>query len=204
MTTRSRSQETGSLADLTPDPKNVRKHNPRNIDIIGDGIQKVGFSRSIVVDENGDILVGNGAVEAAIAVGLEKVRFVEADGEEVIAVVRRGLTDEQKKLLSLYDNRSSDLSEWDRLELERLATENPELLQSLWFDEELERDLARLSRRDQMYEASTTPEIGDGIVSANDVESAAARLANLLHSDPVYKVIMCPHCLQEIRLLDEH
>ena len=48
-----------SIADLTPDPANRRKHNPRNIGMIVESLQKVGAARSIVIDEQGNILAGN-------------------------------------------------------------------------------------------------------------------------------------------------
>ena len=54
-----------TLADLIPDPRNAREHNPRNIGMIVDSLHQVGAARSIVIDENNVILAGNGVVEAA-------------------------------------------------------------------------------------------------------------------------------------------
>lgn len=102
-----------SIADLTPDPSNRRKHNPRNIGMIVESLQKVGAARSIVIDEQGNILAGNGTVDAAAEAGIERVQVVDADGETLIAVRRTGLTDEQKRKLALYDNRTAELAEWD-------------------------------------------------------------------------------------------
>jgi hypothetical protein len=68
---------------------------------------------SIVIDEDGVILAGNGTVEQAGQVGIEKVQVVDADGDTLIAVRRTGLTDEQKRKLAYYDNRTADLAEWD-------------------------------------------------------------------------------------------
>lgn len=93
------------LSDLTPDPQNARRHNARNLGQIVDALHRVGAARSIVIDETGMVLAGNGVVEAAAEAGIERVRVVDADGEELIAVRRRGLSDEDKKLLALYDNR---------------------------------------------------------------------------------------------------
>lgn len=108
------------LGDLKPDPKNCRKHNPRNIGSIADSLRTVGAARSIVIDENDVILAGNGLVEAAGEAGITKVRVVEADGETVIAVRRTGLTDKQKAQLAIADNRTAELAEWDTEQL--LAT----------------------------------------------------------------------------------
>lgn len=109
-----------SLADLTPDPANARKHNPRNVGMLVDALHQVGAARSIVVDEDGVVLAGNATIEAAAEAGIHKVKTVEADGSEIVAVVRRGLSKEQKTKLALYDNRVAELAEW-----------NPEVLSEL-------------------------------------------------------------------------
>lgn len=101
------------LRDLTTDPENRRTHNARNIGLIADSLHAVGAGRSIVIDEAGTVLCGNGVIDAAAQVGIERVRIIEADGHELIAVRRRGLTPAQKRHLALSDNRSSDLSTWN-------------------------------------------------------------------------------------------
>lgn len=102
-----------SIADLKPDPRNARKHGERNIGMLERSLEQYGAARSIVVDEEGQIIAGHGVVEAAASVGIERVRPVEADGNEIIAVVRRGLTKKQKAELAIADNRTQELSEWD-------------------------------------------------------------------------------------------
>lgn len=104
---------TDTIAILKPDKKNRRKHNERNIGMIVNSLQQVGASRSIVIDEDNNILAGNGTVEAAQLAGIERMRIVDADGEEIIAVRRTGLTDEQKRRLALYDNRTAEIAEWN-------------------------------------------------------------------------------------------
>lgn len=101
------------IGQLKHDQRNPRKHNPRNIGLVVDSLQQVGFARSIVIDEDNTILAGNGVTEAASLAGIEKVIEVEADGETIVAVRRRGLSDEQKQALKYYDNRSGELAEWD-------------------------------------------------------------------------------------------
>jgi DNA modification methylase len=130
--------EASHLRDLVADPQNARKHNPRNIGTIVDSLHEVGAARSIVIDENNVILAGNGVCEAAAEAGIEKVRVVEADGNEIIAVRRRGLTDLQKKRLALFDNRTAELAEWNPEELARLDKECPEALEGMFHDDELD------------------------------------------------------------------
>jgi DNA modification methylase len=125
------------LKHLVFDPQNARLHNPRNIGTIVVSLHEVGAARSIVIDENNVVLAGNGVVEAAGEAGIEKVRVVEADGNEVIAVRRRGLTELQKKRLALFDNRAAELAEWNPEELARLDKECPQMLEGMFHDDEL-------------------------------------------------------------------
>jgi len=126
----------GHVRDLTPDPANRRAHNPRNLGMLVDALQKVGASRSIVVDEDGVILAGNGVVEAASEAGITKLQIVDADGDTLVAVRRRGLTPSQKRDLAIYDNRTAELAEWN---VEQLAADlqNGEDLAAFFFDDEL-------------------------------------------------------------------
>lgn len=124
-----------SLADLTPDPANARKHNPRNVGMLVDSLHQVGAARSIVVDENGVVLAGNATIEAAAEAGIHRVKTVEADGSEIVAVVRRGLTQEQKTKLALYDNRVAELAEWNPDILSELV--DTKVLEGMFSDKEL-------------------------------------------------------------------
>ena len=130
-----------TLADLKPDSHNARNHNPRNIGMLVDSLHQVGAARSIVIDESNTVLAGNGVLEAAAEAGITKLQIVEADGETVIAVRRRGLSVEQKLKLALYDNRTAELAEWDTDTLQALQQQGEDL--SAYFREnELEGLLA--------------------------------------------------------------
>lgn len=48
-----------ALDDLIPDPRNVRRHPDRNLNMVEQSLREVGAARSIVVDEEGTILAGN-------------------------------------------------------------------------------------------------------------------------------------------------
>ena len=120
-----------SINDLQNDHKNARKRTDRSSKLIKESLQKFGAARSIVIDENNRILAGNGTIAGAKAAGIKNLKVIETDGNEIIAVKRTGLTEDEKVGLALADNRSSDLSEWDLDMLEELSQEhdlNP------WFD----------------------------------------------------------------------
>jgi ParB family transcriptional regulator, chromosome partitioning protein len=106
------------IKELTPDPENRRKHNPRNLGMVTDALHQVGAARSIVIDEDNVILAGNGVTEAAAEAGITKVQVIDVDGETLVAVRRTGLTPEQKRALAIYDNRTAELAEWDAEQLQ--------------------------------------------------------------------------------------
>lgn len=126
------------IGDLTPDPKNARKHNPRNVGMIVDALHEVGAARSIVVDEDGVVLAGNATVEAAAEAGITKVMVVDADGETIVAVRRTGLTEREKTRLALFDNRAAELAGWDAAALAEYAVNDPGALDSLFTKGELD------------------------------------------------------------------
>lgn len=113
-----------SIKDLKSDHKNARRRTDRSASLIAESLKRYGAARSIVIDEDGRILAGNGTVEGAKKAGIDKLRIIEAEGDELIAVRRAGLTEDQKVGLALADNRSSDLSEWDHDMLRQLSEDH--------------------------------------------------------------------------------
>ena len=199
------------IGQLTPDPKNARRHNPRNIGMIVDSLQKVGAARSIVIDEEDVILAGNGVIEAAAEAGIESVRVIEASGNEIIAVRRRGLTEEQKTLLKYYDNRTAELADWDAAQIVADLEADVDL-SGLWSDEEIAELVAgvieeppeapepQIDRAEELREKWQTArgqvwEIGKHRLMCGDSTSKedVAKLmrgvrADLLATDPPYNV----------------
>src|SRR5579862_8887113 len=123
-------------AGITPDPNNARLHTPRNIGVIEDSMHSDGAGRSILVDQDGVTIAGAGAWEAATQAGIARAAVIETDGDTLV-VVKRTVTPEQRLRLALADNRATDLSTWDAARLQALQAEAPELLKTLWTDQEL-------------------------------------------------------------------
>ena len=161
-----------SIKDLKSDHKNARRRTDRSAGIIAESLKQYGAARSIVIDENGRILAGNGTVEGARKAGISKVRIVDADGDEIIAVRRTGLSEDEKVGLALADNRSSDLSEWDDQMLRQLSEEHdiapwftPEDLSELGvespdFDPASEDDQGQLDKLDKKEIDCVCPSCG--------------------------------------------
>lgn len=148
-----------SIKDLKSDHKNARKRTDRSAKLIAESLQRYGAARSIVIDEENRILAGNGTIEGAKAAGIKNVRVIETDGSEIIAVKRTGLSEDEKVGLALADNRTSDLSDWDKDMLQQLSEEHDI---APWFDAD---DLAAI-----LGEVEQLP--AEGLTDADDVPEA--------------------------------
>lgn len=140
-------EEIRSIEDLTLDPQNARKRTERSHGTIVKSLEKFGGMRSIVLDDQNRVRAGNGTVEAAAQIGIHKVRIIDADGHEIIAVRRKGLSEEEWKTYAIADNRSSELSEWEPEVLLEYMDEGVDLSQ-FWYEEELQslwEDAAQLN-----------------------------------------------------------
>ena len=161
-----------TIADLHLDQRNARKRGPRASGMLEASLQEVGVARSIVIDEAGNILAGNGTVEAAEQVGIERVQVVDADGETIVAVRRTGLTKAQKRRLALLDNRTAELAEWEPEVLAELATDGVKL-DDLFVGDELDAILAGMEQAPEPGaggdEFDATPEEGPTVCQPKDL-----------------------------------
>ena len=73
---------------LIPDNKNFNKHTEYGMHILEESIRKFGLGRSILIDKNNRIIAGNGVVETASQIDLDKVLVVETMGNTLVAVKR--------------------------------------------------------------------------------------------------------------------
>lgn len=105
---------------LVPYERNARTHTDAQIAAIASSIRQFGFTKPVVIDENGMILAGHGATRAALMIDMDRVPCVR----------RSDLSDEQKRAYIIADNRLSELSGWD---IEVLALEITDL-QAVDFD----------------------------------------------------------------------
>lgn len=102
------------MQEITLDKRNYRIHGEKNKQLIKDSLKDLGTGRSIVLDKDNVVVAGNGVFEQAKELGL-KVKIIENDGTELIAIKRTDLAtdDEKRKLLAIADNKTSDTSEFD-------------------------------------------------------------------------------------------
>lgn len=102
------------MSELKFDPKNYRIHGDKNKRLIQKSLVDCGAGRSILIDKEDCIIAGNGVYEQAQELGL-KVRIIESDGTELIAIKRTDLKteDARRKALALADNYTNDTSVFD-------------------------------------------------------------------------------------------
>ncbi len=100
--------ESVSIKDLVPDPQNARKHDENNIKAIVGSLKLFGQRKPIVITQNDVIVAGNGTVEAAKRLNLEKIVAVRTPSD---------WSGETIKAYALADNRTAELAEWDTSEL---------------------------------------------------------------------------------------
>lgn len=145
-----------SLAQLRPDSSNARRRTERSATQIENSLSEFGAARSIVIDEAGTVLAGNGTLEAAASIGIERVLVVPADGNTLVAVQRTDLDERQKVRYAIADNRASDLSEWDAATLASLQEEDPDLhLDSFWTEAELDQLMGDLEQEEEENNGNT-------------------------------------------------
>lgn len=101
------------------DENNYRIHSTENKQLIKKSLSDCGAGRSILLDNENEIIAGNGVYEQAKNLGIP-VRVVETNGKELIAVKRTDLNteDQKRKVLAVMDNTTSDSSEFDVEKLE--------------------------------------------------------------------------------------
>ena len=117
------------LIELTPDNKNARRHNERNIQEIMRSLQANEQYRPFVVQKSTNrIVVGNGMYEA-----MKRLKIKEGWAEF------RDLTDAEATKLAIADNRTAELAEWDFDTLGELFAEMDEPDVPGWSTEEIEK-----------------------------------------------------------------
>lgn len=91
-----------SIAELSQDPANARKHNEKNIASIVASLRRFGQQKPIVIDLSNVVRAGNGTLEAARQLGWDLIDAVKTDLKGIEATA-----------YAIADNRTAELAEWD-------------------------------------------------------------------------------------------
>ena len=194
--------------------------------MIVNALHEVGAARSIVIDEDGNILAGNATIEAAVEAGIENLHIIDVDGETILAARRTGLTPEQKKRLAYFDNRAADVAEWSAdqiladlasgFDLVGLFTE-AELTDFGWEPDKAEDPGAQMDKADELQEKWQVKRgdvwtVGNHRVMCGDATDAedvkrlmGGEKAQLMLADPPYNVgYQYAECFSDNKGADEY
>ena len=170
-------------------------------------IKKFGQTRPFVIDENGEVLIGNGMLDAMLAAG-------ETKGA---CIIKEGLTPNEKKQLMMSDNKIFDLGVDDMSAFEEILKELDGDLDIPGYSEDL---LAALTSQPEDIDGIVTEY---GTVPAERAEEIRSNAAMQLPSDdddeepvatpsdtsayepptettPTRSFVICPKCGEKIWL----
>ena len=183
------------------DARNYRKHNDKNKELINKSLAECGAGRSILIDNDGEIIAGNGVYEQAQALNIP-VKVIETDGSELIAVKRTDLNtdDEKRKRLAVMDNSSSDASEFDISllqedfevpDLQEMGIDIPdiEVEQNEVVEDEVPEQVETRCKRGDIWQLGEHRLMCGDSTSVDDVDKLMnGEKADMLFTDPPYNV----------------
>lgn len=173
------------MDNLTPNPRNVRKHSERQMKEYVRSVNMFGQIRPLVVDEDGVILAGNGLYEALRQKGAETAE----------CYVYNGLTQNQKDKLMLADNKVYDLGITDMSVFDSIIRDLGDDLDVPGYDEEL----LKLVNSSTLDATNAVMSYGSIEVSQKDAQRAEderndlGRTASQLQGESPYSDVESPY-----------
>lgn len=123
---------------LLSEDENPRVHPDRNLEDISSSIDETGLIRSIGIDEENTVLLGNGTTTVSKLKGKKKVIVVDSDGDYLVAVRRKNLSPEQKQKAIINDNRTNETSRWNPNVLIKMMEDFQSIENTGWQPEEFQ------------------------------------------------------------------
>lgn len=125
-----------NIADLIPYVNNSRTHSDEQISQIAASIKEFGFVNPVLVGDDNVLIAGHGRILAAKKCGIKQIP----------SMIISGLTDTQRKVLVLADNRIAMSAGWDAellgLELKALADDGYDISLTGFDEDELSKFMA--------------------------------------------------------------
>lgn len=193
------------LSKLKTDFNNVRLHGESQLRELLKSVKQFGQTRAIVIDEDNNVLIGNGLCQAMRLGGYETAN----------AYMMEGLTEKEKKKLMLSDNKIFSLGLDNNEEIQRLIDDisSGGDYDIPGFDEDILKEMTRtidevkedmfsygelpISRIEKIKERSES--IPEGSAREETQISRQERYAPMEQEREVRKVI-CPSCGEVIYL----
>lgn len=94
------------LTDIKADVKNANMHSEHGMELLGTSIEQNKFGRSILISGDDVIIAGNGTATKAGELGVQNVKIIETDGNELIAIKRTDIKSNTPEFfkMALADN----------------------------------------------------------------------------------------------------
>lgn len=127
--------------------KNARTHSRKQVKQIAESIRTFGFTNPVLIDAEDTILAGHGRVEAAKAIGMEKVPCIRIEH----------MTPEQKRAYVLADNKLALNAGWD----DQILAEELRALSEIDLDFDIEVTGFAIAEIDSLVEGLIPEEPGD-------------------------------------------
>jgi len=167
------------IEELKPYENNPRI-NEKAVERVVSSIKEVGWRVPIIADEDKVILAGHTRLKAA------KVLQIK----EVPVHISKGLTDEQKSVYRIMDNKSSEFAEWDNEllaeEFTKLAESNIDLDLTGFDFQEIEKLTENLINFTEPEEIITDVDIAD----FGDIQTSNVRMVNIFltqETEPLFQ-----------------
>lgn len=117
------------IHDLVQDKHNFNRGTTEGQALMERSFSELGAGRSILLDKDNQIIAGNKSQKAAQAAGIKRVRVIETDGTELIAVKRTDveLDSAEGRRMALLDNLTTQVNlSWDKAELQGVGDMLPD------------------------------------------------------------------------------
>ena len=109
-------EKTINIEELVQDQRNFNKGTEEGQVLMERSFKELGAGRSVLVDRNGRLIAGNKSQKAAMAAGISRVRVIETDGTELVAVKRTDIDIDsaEGRRLAFLDNLTTQKNlAWD-------------------------------------------------------------------------------------------
>lgn len=190
---------TKKLADLHVMEKNIRRHTEKQLREYVRSIEMFGVIKPLVIDEDGQILAGNGLYYALQSMGRETCD----------CYVMAGLTEAQKKKLMLADNRVYELGFTDTAVFDEIIADLGGDIDVPGWDADL-LEMLNASARDAndmissygAYEAQDVEAVNSRQREEHDAVSSGAANSqqNEQTAAEMQRFVICPKCGERICL----
>ena len=194
------------IGELKRPERNVRMHTDKQLKEFRRSVEMFGQIRPIVIDENYEMLAGNGLYETLVSMGKT----------EAACYIVKGLSEKEKKKLMLADNRIFDLGVDDMSAFDALIAELGDDLDVPGFDDELLQSLKASceevdeimssygiideDKKDQIVSARAEYEKADEQRQSQMVQKEKAETPAPQVDAPEGKYVVCPKCGEKIWL----